>query len=111
MARKRTALNSALNAAAGRSEPEKPAPEKKPRAVEAPEKPIPKATTLRPEGKAVEVLKPLTTRVEPAVFRQLKVLAAEQDRPLMYLLGEAINLLFEKHGKPPIAAEKVPGKD
>ena len=102
MAKKRTALNSALNVAAGRPQPEPevhaPPPQESP----------PRSATLRAEGKAIEVLKPLTTRVEPEVYRQLKILAAEQDRSLMYLFGEAFNLLFEKHGKAPIATEQPP---
>ena len=102
-------MNSALKSAAtGRPQPEedpKPSPETPPPA-EAPRR----SATLRPEGKAIEVLKPLTTRVNQGVLQQLKVLAAEQDRPIMYMVGEAINLLFEKYGKPPIAVEQPPGR-
>lgn len=101
MAKKRTSLNNALHVAAGRT----PEPEETPQAPTAA-----KGNTLRAEGKAIEVLKPLTTRVEPEVFRQLKVLAAEQDRALMYMVGEAFNLLFEKYGKAPIATETPPVK-
>lgn len=35
--------------------------------------------------------------------RQLRVLAAEEDTTQQHLMGEALNLLFRKHGKPPIA--------
>ncbi len=107
MAKRRTALNSALKSAAtGRPEPlEEEAPP-----AARPAEPARRPATLRPEGKAIEVLKPLTTRVNQGVLQQLKVLSAEQDRPIMYMVGEALNLLFEKYGKPPIAVEQPPGR-
>ena len=40
---------------------------------------------------------------EPEVARQLKVLAAANDRTVQGLLGEALNLLFEKYGLDAIA--------
>lgn len=64
--------------------------------------------TLRAEGKADEVLQSMTTRQPPEVVRQLRVLAAELDKPIMYVIGEALNLVFEAHGKPPIAPEHPP---
>jgi len=39
----------------------------------------------------------------PAVKRQLRILAAEQGATIQDLLGEALNDLFAKHGKPEIA--------
>lgn len=39
----------------------------------------------------------------PEVARQLKILSAETDCTNQALLAEALNLLFEKHGKAPIA--------
>ena len=42
---------------------------------------------------------------EPEVARQLKVMAAEQDKTVQALLGEGLNLLFEKYGKDAIAPE------
>lgn len=39
----------------------------------------------------------------PAVKRQLRILAAEQGTTIQDLLGEALNDLFAKHGKPEIA--------
>lgn len=35
--------------------------------------------------------------------KQFKALAAMRDRTVQELLGEAVNDLFEKYGKPPIA--------
>ncbi len=35
--------------------------------------------------------------------RQLRILAAEQDTRIEALVAEALNLLFEKHGKPSAA--------
>ena len=41
---------------------------------------------------------------DPAVRQQLKILAAETDKTEQRLMQEALNLLFQKYGKPPIAA-------
>jgi hypothetical protein len=35
--------------------------------------------------------------------KQLRLLAAEEDTTQQYLMTEALNLLFQKHRKPPIA--------
>lgn len=40
---------------------------------------------------------------DPAVSRQLRTIALEHDSTVQGLLTEAINDLFEKYGKPPIA--------
>ncbi|MBD2249476.1 ribbon-helix-helix domain-containing protein [Nostoc sp. FACHB-888] len=40
---------------------------------------------------------------DPAVSKQLKQLALEQDATVQALLAEALNDLFEKYGKKPIA--------
>ncbi len=40
---------------------------------------------------------------DPAAARQIKQLALDQDTSVQALLGEALNDLFTKHGKPPIA--------
>lgn len=39
----------------------------------------------------------------PEVHRQLRVIAAEEDKNLQDVLGDAINALFQQKGKPPIA--------
>ncbi len=45
----------------------------------------------------------LTIHVDPAVRRQLKVLAAERDATVHGLVCEALNLLFAQHSRPEIA--------
>jgi len=40
---------------------------------------------------------------DPAVSRQLKQLALDEETTVQALLAEALNALFEKYGKPPIA--------
>ena len=64
-------------------------------------------TTLQPtdiahyrpgrEGKAN-----VTGYFPPAVKRQLRVLAAEEDTTIQALLGQALNDLFAKYGKPEV---------
>ena len=39
----------------------------------------------------------------PEVHRQLRVIAAEEDKNLQEILGDALNAFFERKGKPPIA--------
>ena len=39
----------------------------------------------------------------PPVHRQLRILAANEDRTMQSLLAEALNELFAKRGLPPIA--------
>lgn len=43
---------------------------------------------------------------EPEVSRQLKALAAIEGRTVQAMIGEALNLLFEKYGKDSIAADE-----
>jgi hypothetical protein len=45
----------------------------------------------------------------PAVKRQLRILAAERGTTIQELLGEALNDLFAKHGKPEIAPVRAGG--
>ena len=40
---------------------------------------------------------------DPSVSKQLKLLALEEDRTVQQLIGEALDLLFQKRGKPLIA--------
>ena len=40
---------------------------------------------------------------DPAVRKQLAILAVEEERTQAALLAEALNLLFEKHSRSPIA--------
>ena len=47
--------------------------------------------------------KAITGHFDPSVSKQLKMLAVTQDSSIQELLREAINDLFTKHGKNPIA--------
>lgn len=40
---------------------------------------------------------------DPVVQKQLKILSAETGRSIRELHAEALNMLFERHGKNPIA--------
>jgi hypothetical protein len=46
----------------------------------------------------------VTQWVDPAVRKQLARLALDHDSTQAELLAEALNLLFEKYGQPPIAS-------
>ena len=45
----------------------------------------------------------ITQWVDPVVRKQLQLLRLERDKDQYELVNEALNLLFEKYGKPPIA--------
>jgi hypothetical protein len=47
--------------------------------------------------------KTVAAHFDPAVSKQLKLLGVERDSSTQSLLKEAINDLFTKYGKPPIA--------
>lgn len=47
--------------------------------------------------------KAVSGHFDPEASRQLKQLAIETDSTVQTLLAEALNDLFTKHGKPPIA--------
>jgi hypothetical protein len=47
--------------------------------------------------------KAITGYFDPAVSRQLKQIMLDQDSTMQALLAEALNDLFQKHGKKPIA--------
>jgi hypothetical protein len=47
--------------------------------------------------------KTVAAHFDPAVSKQLKLLGIERDSSTQALLKEAINDLFTKYGKPPIA--------
>lgn len=46
----------------------------------------------------------VTGYFEPVVKKQLRLLAVEHDTTIQALLGEALNDLFAKHGKPEVVA-------
>lgn len=66
----------------------------------SPVSPAPAESTTRRKrhGRAA-----LLTEHDTTVLKQLKVLAAEQDTTQQKLVAEALNLLFNRYGKPPIA--------
>ena len=45
----------------------------------------------------------LTGWYSPDVHRQVRLIAAQEDKTLEEVVGDGLNLLFEKHGMPPIA--------
>jgi hypothetical protein len=47
--------------------------------------------------------KAITAFFDPAVSKQLKQLGLERDATVQDLMREALNDLFQKHGRPPIA--------
>ena len=52
---------------------------------------------------------PITLHMSVDVRKQLKGIAAEQNRPILDVAGEAFNLVFAKYGWPEIAPVKKPG--
>lgn len=61
----------------------------------------PQAKTEQPPSR--QGTKTIAGHFDPAVSRQFRILALEQDKTGQDLLGEALNGLFKKYGKPPIA--------
>ena len=47
--------------------------------------------------------RPLSSFQNMATVREVKILAAEEGTTVQALVAEALNMLFEKRGKPPIA--------
>ena len=92
MPAKRTKLGDALSVASGKIPPMDP--------PVAPPVIIQGQNYLAPsrQGK-----KAITAHFDPAVAKQLKQLALDRDTTIQNLFGEALNDLFIKHGKSPIA--------
>lgn len=71
-------------------------------AADAPEKPsaAPEPAGQPPsrQGKVA-----ISAYFDPAVRKQLAILAVKEDKSQAALLAEALNLLFVQHGEPPIA--------
>jgi hypothetical protein len=67
----------------------------------APLKAAPQDETIaRPDR---EGRKPMPFWTTEAAKKQLRMMAAERDTSQQDLMTEALNMLFQKHGKPPIA--------
>ena len=64
----------------------------------------PPATTSKVSSRTGK--KAISGFFEPEVSRQLKALAAIEGRTVQGMMGEALNLLFEKYGKDTIAADE-----
>jgi hypothetical protein len=79
-----------------------------PAAVPATAGPVSQPMTSEPESRGFYAAtragkKKITTAVDPAAHVQFRQLALELDKKGEALLIEAINDLFRKYGKPPIA--------
>lgn len=61
--------------------------------------PTPPVPTADAPGRRKE----LTLRLNPDAWRELKILAIEQETTSHALLLKAVNQLLVKHGKPPVA--------
>ena len=61
----------------------------------------PKPTTMVPPSRRGK--KMISGHFHKDVHRQLKMLALEKDTSIQNLLSEALNALFERNNKPPIA--------
>lgn len=51
----------------------------------------------------------ITAHADPAVSKQIRQLALDEDTSVQALVHEALNLLFEKYGKPQIAPDRFKG--
>lgn len=71
--------------------------------VESLEPPPPAAqrTASRPPSRRDK--RAITGYVSPKAFQQFQILRAERGRDVQQLVEEALNDLFQKYGKPPIA--------
>lgn len=92
---KRTDLTSALKAFD--RTPEKPS------VVITDERPAEQGGQTSARAPARRGKKMIAAYFDPTVSRQLKQLGLERDLSNQALIREALNDLFEKHGKPPIA--------
>ncbi|MGB5917401.1 MAG: ribbon-helix-helix domain-containing protein [Phormidesmis sp.] len=66
--------------------------------------PPPRATKSKANSRTGK--KAISGFFEPEVSRQLKALAAIEGRTVQGMIGEALNLLFEKYGKDTIATDE-----
>jgi hypothetical protein len=72
------------------------------------------AASLKAEGGSYvapsrQQMKRIQGYFSPRVKRQLRMLAAQEDKTEEQLVGEALNLLFQTHGLPSIAFEGKEG--
>ena len=62
-----------------------------------------KGVTTRPVNRASATKRGQTLRLNVDEWKRLKILAATEEKTCHALLIEALNLLFEERGMPPIA--------
>ena len=94
---KRQKLNLAIEEAAkGKPAPEPSVAEE----VQSPEATL-KKQSIKPPSRTGT--KAITGHFDPAVSKQLKQIALDEDSTIQALLAEALNDLFKKYGKSPIA--------
>ena len=92
---KKPSLASALKQAAGHPDPVPPSSPGRESVVQAERR-----GSVAPSRTG---LKTIAGHFDPAVSRQLRSLALERDTSLQELLREAINDLFQKYQRPPLA--------
>ena len=61
------------------------------------------AASGSPEAGAQRRTRQIAAHFPEEVYRQLRVLCAMEGRTVRAILGEALNDLFKKYGRPPIA--------
>ena len=65
------------------------------------EAPRPQTSIPVPPSRVGKVI--ISAYFDPAVRQQFAILAVKQDKSQAALLAEALNMVFEKYGEPPIA--------
>jgi hypothetical protein len=63
--------------------------------------PRPQTATSVPPSRVGKVI--ISAYFDPAVRQQFAILAVKQDKSQAALMAEALNMLFERYGEPPIA--------
>ena len=104
MARKRPSLDSQLSKQADTTTVEQKSTQKSKRVDTQIDEQASKPTSTR--AKARQGKKAISGFYDSAVSKQLRMMALEEDKTVQAMLGEALNLLFEKYGKDAIASEE-----
>lgn len=103
MATKRPSLSAALQDATGKTPLKTEQPPAAQAVTQAVDTPAPSATSPKYTPPSRKGTKAITGHFDPAVSKQLKQISLDQDTSIQSLLSEAINDLFRKYNKPPIA--------
>lgn len=106
----RRSISAALRAASDGRKPEAAVEQSSPAShvgSEEPTKAVEAPKTERPAKKKPKPSKAKTVHLggyfDEAVHKQFKLLAVEEDKTIQELMREAINMVFTKYRKPPIA--------